>query len=459
MTQIVSISVPTPHTQGQEDIILSVLNDVVFAGRRWGKTEAGVERIYIGAFEKPGLYWWVGLSWRSASMKRAWRRIKQIARAIYWSLDRDPTPFIKEVDKEIHLPNGSEIWLRSAENPESLAGEGLNGAVLDEFTLMKEIIWVEYLEAALLDKEGWALFMGVPKGNNWGAKLWRNAAGRAGWAQYHFTTYENPIIKKERVDEIRANTAERWFNQEYLAQIIDDAGGVFRRVVDNATADEQYSQMASAYNEEGDFIDIREYSEPEPSDNGNQPSTVKELMEYRPNGNHPENGNIKLIPHEYIFGVDWGQQNDFTVISVIDLNLKQMVFMDRFNKIDYEFQTDRLKALNKKFRPTTIIAERNSMGQPILDRLLSQGLPIRGFTTTNITKEQIIRDLATAFENDEIKIIPEQTLIGELQSYEQTQSAGRWKFSAPSGMHDDTVMSLAIAWFGVGKSDVLLFEA
>lgn len=431
----VTIKIPPPHSDGQREIILSQNNDVIFGGRRWGKTEAGVERLFICAFTNPGLYWWVGLTWRSASMKRAWRRIKQITRTLYVAAGIDPTPFIREVDKEVILPNGAEIWMRSAERPESLAGEGLRGAILDEFTLMKERVWTEYVEAALLDFDGWAMFMGVPKGNNWAAVLWRDAPNRPGWKQWHFTTYDNPYIDNDKIDEIKSHTAERWFNQEYMAQVIDDAGGVFRNVVAAATADEQTVPVADYYQPGGGLV---------------------KTAPYEPEGN----GHFEQVPHEYIFGVDWGQQNDFTVITVIDLNMRQVVYIDRFNKIDYIVQSDRLKALNNRFNPTVIIAEENSMGKPIVERLIADGLPVRPFTTTNVTKEAIIRDLAAAFENGEIKIIKDADLINELQAFEQKPTqTGRWKFGAPEGLHDDTVMSLAIGWFGVTKtSSIVLFE-
>ena len=56
-------------------------------------------------------------------------------------------------------------------------------------------------------------------------------------------------------------------------------------------------------------------------------------------------------------------------------------------------------------------------------------------------------DLALAIEQGEIAYIPDQTLIMELQAIEaKTTSTGHPKYEAPSGMHDDTVMSLALAW-------------
>jgi hypothetical protein len=67
------VVLPTPHSQGQGDVIRYPGNVVLFAGRRWGKTQAGIDRFQVFGNPDPGLYWWVGLSWKSASMKRAWR--------------------------------------------------------------------------------------------------------------------------------------------------------------------------------------------------------------------------------------------------------------------------------------------------------------------------------------------------------------------------------------------------
>jgi hypothetical protein len=90
------------------------------------------------------------------------------------------------------------------------------------------------------------------------------------------------------------------------------------------------------------------------------------------------------------------------------------------------------------------------MGEPLVERLQGDGLPVQGVMTTNKTKEAIIRGLESAFENGEIRILNDPVLIGELQAYEQEQRMTGWKFSAPAGMHDDTVISLALAWSAAG---------
>lgn len=282
------IRMPRPH-EGQMQILRHNGSAVVFAGRRYGKTQMAVYKILREATRIAGLYWWVGLSWRSASLKRAWRLLKFYARKMWAAMgEHDARKFINESRAELKLPNGAAIWMRTAERPDSLAGEAVRGVVLDEFSLMAEIVWTEYVEAALVDYAGWALFIGVPKGKNWAATLWHQAKFREGWLSCRFTSYDNPHNARgkrlERLNEIREHTADRMFRQEYLAEIIEDQGAVFRNVAEAATA----------------------------------PLNVKPLASER-----------------YVIGLDWARDYDYTAMVVIDVARREMVDMDHFNKIGW----------------------------------------------------------------------------------------------------------------------------
>jgi hypothetical protein len=84
--------------------------------------------------------------------------------------------------------------------------------------------------------------------------------------------------------------------------------------------------------------------------------------------------------------------------------------------------------------------------------LRNMGSPeiVEGFITTNSTKEAIIQALQLAFEKSEIQIPDDAILIGELQSFEAQvlPQSGLTRYSAPSGGHDDLIISLASAWEG-----------
>jgi len=84
-------------------------------------------------------------------------------------------------------------------------------------------------------------------------------------------------------------------------------------------------------------------------------------------------------------------------------------------------------------------------------------LSIIPFATTSATKQAAIQQLQAAFEHSEIKILADPIQIGELQSFEGERTpAGAWKYGAPEGMHDDTVMAMAIVWQDIGGSSWLI---
>lgn len=378
---------------------------VLAAGRRWGKTRLAATLCVLRAL-KGERTWWVGPSYPMAQV--GWGEIRGLARRV-------GNASVREADHIITFPGGGSVQVRSADNPDSLRGQGLDFVVLDECAFMREEAWTEALRPALSDRQGQALFISTPNGRNWFWRLWQLGQLEAGeWRSWQRPTSDNPYIKPEEIEAARQLLPERVFQQEYMAEFVSDSGGgVFRRVLEAATLT-------------------------------------------------PQEG--PLEGHQYVIGVDWGKHHDWTVLSVIDVTTKEQVYQDRFNQIDYALQVGRLRVLYERFRPTAIIAERNSMGEPLIEQLLEEGLPVQPFTTTNATKAAIIEGLVLAFERAELRILNDQVLISELLAYETERlPSGLLRYNAPPGMHDDCVMALALAWSGAetegeGHMDVEIVE-
>jgi hypothetical protein len=97
------------------------------------------------------------------------------------------------------------------------------------------------------------------------------------------------------------------------------------------------------------------------------------------------------------------------------------------------------------------VAEANSIGQPLIEALWRDGLPVQPFTTTNASKAHIIEALALALERGQVRILPDQVLLAELQSFQcERLPSGVMRYSAPPGSHDDCVIALALCGVGVG---------
>lgn len=206
----VNIQLPPLHA-GQKDIEADPARfKVVVCGRRWGKTTYGVWKTVKGALENPGVYWWVAPTFKVINNSNAWGMLKQLTRDI-------PGCEAREGDGCVRFENGSEIWIKSADNPDGLRGPKLRGVILDEFAQIRPDTWFEVLRPALTDYKGWALFIGTPKGKNWAYRLWEMAKVREGWASWRKPTVTNPFIDPREIEDARHDMTEEGFAQEYLA--------------------------------------------------------------------------------------------------------------------------------------------------------------------------------------------------------------------------------------------------
>ena len=90
------------------------------------------------------------------------------------------------------------------------------------------------------------------------------------------------------------------------------------------------------------------------------------------------------------------------------------------------------------------------MGQPNIEALQNMGCYVTAFTTTNATKAGIIQALELAFERSDIALLDDEYQITELTAYQSEKlPSGLVRYGSPEGLHDDTVMALAMAWSGV----------
>jgi phage FluMu gp28-like protein len=380
---------PTLHT-GQTRIYRDpARHRVVACGRRWGKTRVGT---YIATrrFLDGGRVWWIAPTYQMALL--GWREIRYFIAQV-------PRATIAESSRSASFGRGL-LTVRSSDDPNSLRGEGLDLAIFDEAAFHDESAWTHAIRPALADRKGRALFLSTPNGRNWFHTLYQNAiADDTGeWSAHTEPTVNNPFIAPEEIESARKSLPERVYQQEFLAAFIEDGGSVFRGIRESTTA----RALRSAE-----------------------------------------------VGHRYTVGVDWGKLDDFTVITVLDDATGEVVHVDRFNQIDYTIQKGRVVATCERFRPGTVVVERNSMGEPLIEDLIRAGLPVQPFQTTNASKRLIIDALTLAFERREIRIPNDAILIAELEAFSiERLPGGSLRFSAQPGAHDDMVMSLAFAWHG-----------
>jgi len=221
MAQAATIQVNAePHTSQRVVHRHPARFKVLAAGRRWGKTRLGVNEC-LDAASQGQRAWWVSPSYKTANV--GWRPIHRLGLAIGAN--------VKIVDRCVTLSNGGEVTVRSADNPDSLRGEGLDLVVIDEAAHIRKFmdVWTQALRPALSDRKGGALFISTPKGYNEFYELFKNAEQSDEWASFQFPTWDNPHIDPAEIEAAKDDLPELVFRQEYGAEFVQLAGALFRR--------------------------------------------------------------------------------------------------------------------------------------------------------------------------------------------------------------------------------------
>ena len=375
--------------------------NVVALGRRAGKSKLAQDLLINVALDgQPGGYF----APTYKLLEEFWREL----RATLVEVTQDKS----EQEHRLALYGGGTIECWSTDTGDPARGRRYALAVIDEAAMIPRLldVWGQAIRPTLTDFQGRAWFMSTPRGLNDFYALFNRGSDplEPHWMAWQMPTSVNPYIAAEEIAAARDELPERVFSQEYEATFLAlEGAGVFRGV-------QAVARLAMR---------------------------------------SPERG------HQHVFGVDWGRSDDFTVISVLDTTTLEQVALLRFTDLDFEIQTERLHELAAHYRPVQIVAERNSMGGPLVERLQRgyarlldkprPALPVYGWDNTNASKAAAIEKLALDIERGTLTLLDDKVQTAELLAFETTTTpSGMVRYAAPPGMHDDTVIALALANLG-----------
>ena len=142
-----------------------------------------------------------------------------------------PGVTVNEAELCVKLPTGARIWVCGADNPDALRGTYADGVVLDEYAQIKPDVFTEIIRPMLLSREGWAVFMGTPKGQNAFFELFNRAQKAAQsdpsvWWVGVFRADESGVIPAAELERLRRDTPPNIFRQEYLCDFTASADNV-----------------------------------------------------------------------------------------------------------------------------------------------------------------------------------------------------------------------------------------
>jgi hypothetical protein len=150
----------------------------------------------------------------------------------------------------------------------------------------------------------------------------------------------------------------------------------------------------------------------------------------------------------YFAGLDLAKVEDFSVLTIVNKE-REVVFADRFQRLDWAIQVNRIRSACDRFNRARILVDSTGAGEPIFEALLRAGCRADPYTFSAKSKAALIDYLSLQLEQRKVKLLTPQVFpegIEELEAYEYSVSdQGNVKMNSPSGVHDDAVISLALA--------------
>lgn len=391
---------PRLYAKQQRAIYAPERYSVIEASTKSGKTVGCMvwltEQAWLG--HRGWEYWWIAPIYEQA--KIVFRRLKRGLTVNTFTTN--------ESDLSITLANGAVIRFKGGDNPDSLYGEDVHAAVIDEASRVKEEAW-HAVRSTLTATRGPVRIIGNVKGRkNWAYKLARRA--EAGEPNMHYARI----------------TAQDAVSAGVLAQAeIDDARGQLPESV------------------------YRELYEAEPSDDEGNPFGIAAIRACI--------APISTAP-PFAWGWDLARSIDWTAGIALDAHGHTCRFL-RWNQtaIGGHEQTQQAGSSHPQYWQVTLDRVRSETGSvpayvdstgpggPIDQALNPTGYgSVEGFVFTNRSKQMLMEGLAVAIQQREITF-PDGIIARELESFEYVYTRTGVKYSSPEGMHDDTVAALALA--------------
>lgn len=379
---------------------------VVAAGRRSGKTiMAAVEtvrRAVNGPTDWHG--YWVGAEHRHADT--AYTLVdKALPEALVARRNQSPPRTIELVESiggtiEFHTASGG-----------ALVSIGLDWVVCDEAgKKFPERAWTEELRPALSDRQGAAMFISTPGGRDWFHRRYERGRNpdHPDWASWRWPTYRNPHVEDAEIDAAKDELPERIFKQEYLAEFIDETGGVFTGL------DEQ--------------LFTGDYDLPLDPEDATPPFSI---------------------------GVDLARIEDHRVTIILDMD-GRVVYYDRAQGEAWPQIRHGIERVFERYSPGVVSIDA-TQGNSMFADLERDGVNLRIVKSSMPWKNAMVETLMARIENGDLTApeIPQLRTEMELYEYEITR-AGNVRYDHPEGEHDDTIDALILALDG--RQDASTYE-
>ena len=183
---------------------------VAVCHRRFGKTVCAVNQLIKGALtsKRPRpRYHYIAPTFRQGKAA-CWDYLKHFASAV-------PNWEKNESELRVDFPNGGQVQILGADNPDSMRGIYSDGAVFDEYGLQPPNVFTEVMRPALADRIGWAMFIGTPNGKNQFYDIVQQAKVSPGWFFAEYRASDTGIVDPKELQAAKSVMTADEYRQEF----------------------------------------------------------------------------------------------------------------------------------------------------------------------------------------------------------------------------------------------------
>lgn len=307
-----------------------------------------------------------------------------------------------DTSMKIVFKNGSFIQIVGSDNVDALVGTSPKLCVFSEYALQNQKVW-SLMSPILAENGGAAIFVFTPRGLNHAWELLKHAEHSKEWYSSILTVDDTNVIPGQVLAEERGQMPADLFQQEYYCKFVQTESQVFRNVMDI----------------------VRQ---------GDKPV-------------RPEPGK------RYVIGVDIAKRKDFTVMTPIDLTNFAVGTPRALSMESYVYQEVYMEREHILWNRALLRVDTTGVGEPVCDQLETRVRNIDRYYFTEQSREALLQNLKFAIESGKISLPNHKELIDQLMAFQYVivGSYGKTRMEVPSNMHDDYVMSLALAVWDLPK--------
>ncbi|BEU87447.1 hypothetical protein TAMA11512_09110 [Selenomonas sp. TAMA-11512] len=200
---------------------------VLVCHRRFGKTVGTVNEMVKKAVlneKRAPVYAYVA-PYRNQAKRVAWEYLKYYTSPIPGRQVNESELYVELPPRHAHSP-GARLYIIGADHPDALRGIYLDGVILDEYAQIKPELWGGVIRPALADREGWAVFIGTPKGQNQFYEMYQFAEKSAGWYSCIYRADETGVLSAEELEDMKSQMTDMEIRQELLCDFTASASDV-----------------------------------------------------------------------------------------------------------------------------------------------------------------------------------------------------------------------------------------